>query len=343
MTSPVDKFLGDAISAARDHANDGVDDGAHTRLRLRESLANQGAHRRKRFTLIAALIASLFGSTAFAYWAGWRPPWSNPASVAETHDEEADDKVSMRLPGKNGKSRSSINAIPDAEIAAEQLTAPVEPAPIEANTATQTKSAIEPKPATEPLPSATEVMSTAHETESAKSAPAETKPAPRTVPRVASKPRVAKTAPVETEAVEANPVEAQQATKPFEPTAPVETNPAPYVPTPAETTPRVTSSAPRVEARKSRASAELAAYRHAHNLHFRGADPKAALAAWDAYLAKYPNGSLAPEARYDRALVLVKLARWSEARAALAPLANAKVGTYRQKEAAEILAAIRDR
>ena len=83
--------------------------------------------------------------------------------------------------------------------------------------------------------------------------------------------------------------------------------------------------------------------REAHQLHFRGGDASAVLAAWDVYLAKFPSGTLAPEARYDRALVLVKLARWNEARAALAPFANAKPGSYRQREATEILSAIRDR
>jgi TolA-binding protein len=87
---------------------------------------------------------------------------------------------------------------------------------------------------------------------------------------------------------------------------------------------------------------ELAAYRIAHTAHFRGNDPKAALAAWDAYLAKFPDGRMALDARYDRALVLVKLERWSEARAALAPFAAAN-STYRRVEAQKILDAIRAR
>src|SRR5207253_6346769 len=72
MTDPVDVLIADAIGAARDRANDGVDDGAETRLKLRESLAGR-PQRRRRLTIIAAVIASLFGSTAFAFIAGWRP------------------------------------------------------------------------------------------------------------------------------------------------------------------------------------------------------------------------------------------------------------------------------
>ncbi len=417
MTNPVDKFLSDAITAARDEADDGVTDGAHTRLRLRESLANHGANRRKRFTLIAAVIASLFGSTAFAYWAGWRPPWSAPSVATESHDDDAADHVSMRLPerGRVGSAKAarpetietittmekvpSAVAIPDAGLVAEVAPTPAPP-PAPAGTietSARTSSAtsggakpVETKPSTTPsvvthssttkpsttVPvdtrpssttsspgtksvdtrastktvdvkhspntsssgaseSGTKSVKTPSATTSSvdvKHSPTSAAPSPGTtssggtksVETPSSTTTSVETTPVETKSVETKSVETKS----------VETKPVP-------TAPRVTNQAPRVEA--SQRSAELAAYRNAHTLHFRGSDPKAALAAWDAYLATYPNGSLAPEARYDRALVLVKLARWAEARAALAPFANGKVGAYRQKEAAEILAAIRDR
>ena len=76
-------------------------------------------------------------------------------------------------------------------------------------------------------------------------------------------------------------------------------------------------------------------YRKAHELHFHGSDPAAALAAWDAYLAAEPSGRFAIEARFNRALVLVKLGRYAEARAALEPFARGELG-YRQVEAAEL-------
>jgi hypothetical protein len=76
-------------------------------------------------------------------------------------------------------------------------------------------------------------------------------------------------------------------------------------------------------------------YRKAHELHFHGSDPAAALAAWDAYLAAEPNGRFAIEARFNRALVLVKLGRYAEARAALEPFARGELA-YRQAEAAEL-------
>lgn len=114
---------------------------------------------------------------------------------------------------------------------------------------------------------------------------------------------------------------------------------------PATTTPRPPTDIPPAAAAAARAvfDTELAAYQRAHDAHFRGTDAKRALAAWDAYLAQFPAGKLAPEARYDRALVLVKLGRWADARTALQPFASAPAGAYRQREAAKILDAIRGR
>ncbi|HEY1550742.1 MAG TPA: hypothetical protein VGG28_23090, partial [Kofleriaceae bacterium] len=86
--------------------------------------------------------------------------------------------------------------------------------------------------------------------------------------------------------------------------------------------------------------AELAAYRIAHEAHFHGDDPAAALAAWDAYLAAYPAGNFAVDARYDRALALIKLQRYDDARAALAPFVAAPAGSYHQADAAKLAGAL---
>jgi hypothetical protein len=81
-----------------------------------------------------------------------------------------------------------------------------------------------------------------------------------------------------------------------------------------------------------------ALYRAAHVAHFSTRDPQAALPAWERYLAAAPDGRFAPEARYNRALSLVRLGRVSEAREALAPFAEAAEGSYRQREAAVLRA-----
>lgn len=85
------------------------------------------------------------------------------------------------------------------------------------------------------------------------------------------------------------------------------------------------------------ADPQLEAYRAAHRTHFDARSPSAALAAWDRYLADFPDGSFATDARFNRALCLVRLGRLAEARAALMPFALAAPGDYRQAEAAALL------
>jgi len=80
-------------------------------------------------------------------------------------------------------------------------------------------------------------------------------------------------------------------------------------------------------------------YAAAHRAHFIEHDPATALRAWDAYLLAAPTGPLAPEARYNRALTLVRLGRAADARRALAPFVD---GTYRAHEARELLDALGD-
>jgi hypothetical protein len=216
----------------------------------------------------------------------------------------------MRLPEK--ARASAIAAIPDAGAVEESIAPTIVPPAIE-ETVAPSRAAVEITPGAQVVAPA----------------PVEhTAPAPvveHTAPVV--RPRVAKPAPI---VIEQKPAVVEP--------KPVVVEPKPVVVEPKSVV--VEQNGPET---KPQPSAELAAYRGAHELHFRGKDPMAALAAWDAYLAKYPNGSLALDARYDRALVLVKLSRWKEARAALAPFANAAAGSYRQREATEILAAIRDR
>ena len=81
-------------------------------------------------------------------------------------------------------------------------------------------------------------------------------------------------------------------------------------------------------------------YAVAHKAHFVTRDPAQALRAWDAYLQAYPAGRFALEARYNRALTLVRLGQLDEARTALTPFANGEAGGYRQREARELLDAM---
>jgi TolA-binding protein len=77
-------------------------------------------------------------------------------------------------------------------------------------------------------------------------------------------------------------------------------------------------------------------YRLAHEAHFSSHDYARALSGWDAYLRAAPRGRLATEARYNRAICLLRLGRDAEARLALEPFASGKMG-YRQSEAQQLL------
>ena len=147
-------------------------------------------------------------------------------------------------------------------------------------------------------------------------------PEPKQAPQVA--PASAAPAPAVSEA--APPAEPAQLepSKPVEPaTAKVEVAPS------AKPAPSVSSSA-------SFQDTDGDLYRLAHEAHFSAHDYARALSGWDAYLRAAPGGRLATEARYNRAICLLRLGRDAEARLALSPFASGKMG-YRQNEARQLL------
>jgi hypothetical protein len=128
---------------------------------------------------------------------------------------------------------------------------------------------------------------------------------------------------------------------PAAPPAPPEPAAPPRPPPPPASSPstRSTSGAPARPRRPISPPAVEALYRRAHDLHFHGGDPAFALAAWDAYLAAEPHGRFSVEARYNRALVLIRLGRYADARAALGPFARGEIAPagYRQAEAEQLV------
>jgi hypothetical protein len=87
-------------------------------------------------------------------------------------------------------------------------------------------------------------------------------------------------------------------------------------------------------------SADLRAYREAHRLHFDGADAGRALAAWDTYLASHPAGTFAPEARFNRAVCLLRLGRRAEAKSVLVPIAESSSFAFGRERARALLDAM---
>jgi len=77
-------------------------------------------------------------------------------------------------------------------------------------------------------------------------------------------------------------------------------------------------------------------YARAHRAQFTQRDYVAALALWDEYLAT-TGGTLGLEARWNRAIALVRLGRREPAIAALAPFAAGQNEGYREEEAQALL------
>ena len=121
---------------------------------------------------------------------------------------------------------------------------------------------------------------------------------------------------------------------------PPEPEPAREAPAPAKALPVAPPSGAAVIAAPSSSAAfrdtDGDLYRLAHEAHFARQDYAAALVGWDAYLRAAPGGRLATEARYNRAICLLRLGRDAEARRALEPFATGFMG-YRQNEARELL------
>lgn len=138
--------------------------------------------------------------------------------------------------------------------------------------------------------------------------------------------------------IEAPHTEASPVPTPQLPRRPLAAIPETAWPTPPQEAPAPPAAVAPRKAAPRPAPTEIL-YRKAHELHFHGGDHAAALAAWDAYLAAEPTGRFAVEARYNRALVLVRLGRYHEAREALGPFARGEVtpADYRRHEAAEIV------
>lgn len=82
-------------------------------------------------------------------------------------------------------------------------------------------------------------------------------------------------------------------------------------------------------------------YRRAHAAHFKSHDLSEALRGYEAYLAQQPSGRFAVDARYNRALCLVRLGRQAEAQPELERFARGSYGGYRQVDAQRLLAALK--
>jgi hypothetical protein len=85
-------------------------------------------------------------------------------------------------------------------------------------------------------------------------------------------------------------------------------------------------------------SSELDIYGRAHHLHFHGGSPGAALRAWTGYLEKFPEGHFLPEARFNRAVCLVRVGDMARAREELSRIVKDSRVDYQRAQAARLMA-----
>ncbi len=87
-----------------------------------------------------------------------------------------------------------------------------------------------------------------------------------------------------------------------------------------------------------------ALYREAHRSHFTERNFGRALELWDQYLLRAGSGGrMLIEARFNRAIALVRLGRGAEAREALTPFAEGQYGGYRRDDARRVLESLERR
>ncbi len=133
----------------------------------------------------------------------------------------------------------------------------------------------------------------------------------------------------------------------FEPPAPAPFEPPPSAPPAPPPAPAPAPEPARVPSRLPSSSPPPtpdpdALYREASAAHFDRKDYALALAAWDRYLAAAgPAGRFTVEARYSRAIALLRLGRREEARTALEPFARGEYGGYRRDDATRLVDSLR--
>jgi len=121
---------------------------------------------------------------------------------------------------------------------------------------------------------------------------------------------------------------------------------APPSAAPADASVKAEAREPRANARPTAVANPAAendaheVYRRAQAAHFKSHDLAGALRGYEAYLAQQPAGRFAVDARYNRALCLVRLGRRAEAEAELERFASGSYGGYRQADAQRLLAAL---
>jgi hypothetical protein len=250
--------LQSAIKAVRDSSLDQASGSQRTRGRVLAAV--ERSPRKRLHAVVAAVIASMFGATAFAWYA------RTPMPVATKPPAIASAPAVAPVEAPRAVERTVVRVDVDAR-AAQVEPAAAAPAMIDAH-----------------VDSARPVVEARIE---------ESPPAVVDTPAVSS---------------------------------PAASSPAvssPAASSPAASSPAASSPGVSSDAVVAQRDPELALYAAAHDLHFKRHDMRAALDAWNRYLAASPNGRLAPEARFNRLVALVKLEHWDDAAREIATFTDA--------------------
>lgn len=314
--SPPD--LEQLLAAARDDVPADGHDVRATRSRVLESLEQRGQRRQRLLALLTVLGLSAVGTTSWAWVSGWLP-----ARIDELRGGDGAPPSPRRERQAGPRSRSAPAIEPalavagaDDELAAEG--AAIAPPPPAAQRAPAPTGA--PKLAPAGHAGARPPGPVSRDGAGPSFAPS----ARRATPLDEAAPTALASAPPSAAAPDgaAPTARAPRAAEPAAPTSPASPAPARAIAAEPPTLPR---------------DGELWAFRAAYQAQTGGVAATDALAAWERYLAAYPGGRLAPEARWNRAVLLVRLGRDAQAKAALTPFAEGAEGGYRQSEAARLL------
>ena len=302
--------LDDLVQALRTEHTGHSDRAASTRSRVMMSL-HEGKHRRRlRWGFGIPLSAILVGSTA----------WAGAGGHLGVSAQAAVESIAAWL-GVGEPSASPPPASRSTNASRSTGTPPAVAPPSEAPKTT---------PETPPAPP--------------DSAPPDSAP-PDSAPSDSALVDAGRTTPPEAHAIERKSPPPASATPRPRPTAAntsTATSP-PTSPPPPETSISEAMSPEAMSPEDRRSPVEdphLVHYRQAHDAQFAQGDCAAAVAGYERYLRQAPRGALVPEARFNRALCLVRLDRHEQAERALRPFAEGHYGAYRQEDALRLLDAL---
>ena len=328
-------LLNQATRALRQSTDDGQAGPAAARMHILARAQHQRVRGERRAAVAMALSAVLVTSTAIAAASGALPgviaavqrAVGMEASEPTGSGQPLKDKAEAAARSRSKQGKGPVELRPVAPAAAPQVADLAVNEPLEPANGAAVAPAAEPPAPVSPAPASpvsappAQAGAGGSESEGQPAVAARRQPAPAAKPQLKALKTAAEPA-VNQPAAAAGP----QATGAAQATAAAQAEPV------VVAAPTAPPDAPPDET--------LVLFRAAQALQHRDKNYAKALAAWEGYLHAAPAGALAPEARWNRAICLLRLGRKPQARIALEHFAHGAEGGYRQAEATKLLAAL---